>query len=270
MPTATSPQKNIICRQCREVAPQTGPRQFYCAPCSDARHRERQAAYSKTSKPKQRAAKHQRACVDGAREAGALASVEAARSLSDIELSKGFRPRWYVRLRVPNAGTASKNYIFGFAGPHGHVYKRKQANAFQAALALEVKEAVKNLPVVNNKVWIEVLVQKENHKSDAVNVVDLVCDAVKLGLGVDDRWFSIARLDWEIVKTEPDIFIGIFQEETEHAQSCSTCGRIAPLADFPLKPTAKYGRHRVCFQCIDAGRALVRARKVLNAAEAQL
>lgn len=262
--------KAIICRQCNGVAPKTGPRQFYCAPCSDARHKERQAAYSRTTKPKARAAAHAAVVVDAAREAGAEASVAAARTMLDIGLDKRFKPRWYVRIKVPNVGSASKNHIFGLAGERGHLFKRQESKALQATIAAEVALAVRSLRVANNKVWIDLLVQKKNHKSDAINVVDLVCDGIKQGLGVDDRWFSISRLDWEIVKTEPQIFIGVFQEAAEDAQACSNCGKIAPHSAFSRSSGSTSGYHRVCRECLERGRALTRSRRLLRAAEAQL
>ena len=115
------------------------------------------------------------------------------------------------------------------------------------------------MPIVHNKVWIDILVQKPNHKGDAVNVVDLVCDAVKDAIDrVDDRWFCIRRLDWQIVKGDPRLFVGVGQDSDEDCQVCSYCGQIKPLPEFNAARNQPLGVGRECKACRRAGRLLAK------------
>ena len=99
-------------------------------------------------------------------------------------------------------------------------------------IAGRVRQSLEGISVVQNKVWIDILAQKPNHKGDAINVVDLVCDAIQEGCGVDDRWFCIRHLDWEIVKSNPRLFIGIGQASDVPVQVCSSCGVALPFECF--------------------------------------
>ena len=58
------------------------------------------------------------------------------------------------------------------------------------------------------------------------------------------------RLDWEIVKRDPKIYIGISQGPQFDAQSCAYCGGIKPLEDFSPKKHNKSGYNRVCRECV--------------------
>jgi Holliday junction resolvase RusA-like endonuclease len=60
------------------------------------------------------------------------------------------------------------------------------------------------------KIYISIYAELENHRGDALNLVDTICDAVKQAILVDDRWFAIKSLDWEIKKSGK-IFIDIEQ-----------------------------------------------------------
>ena len=110
----------------------------------------------------------------------------------------------------------------------------------------------------NNKVWLDVLVQKPNHKGDAVNVLDLVCDAIKEAIGVDDRWFAIRRLDWEIVKDNPRLVLGVSQDSDVDSQLCSYCGQIKPFAAFNRSRHSRLGVGRECVDCRRSGRLLAK------------
>jgi hypothetical protein len=92
------------------------------------------------------------------------------------------------------------------------------------------------------KVWLDILVQKPNNRGDAVNLLDSICDVVKEAIGIDDRYFSIRRLDWEIVKKDPLIYIGIGQEISEHHFCCTYCGRMVPESE-------KSAHKRTCKNC---------------------
>ena len=124
---------------------------------------------------------------------------------------------------------------------------------------------MKSTPFYQNKIWLDILVQKPDHRGDAVNVVDLVCDGIKRGIGVDDRWFCIRRLDWQIEKHDPLLLIGIRQKATENCLVCPHCGAIKPFSEFNK---AKHNPMGVGGECRDCRRMRQRAgrRKLIGTA----
>lgn len=236
----------IVCAACGTVAVRTGPVQKYCRPCSDARNIERKAKWARGAGRPSRPDATRRPMLQTI---GRQASVEAARSITH-ETS---RPElhWLTRISVPFSYAASKNHIYALNG-RGHVHLRSESSAIRDEITLRVKMAVRDQRVFHNKVWLDILVQKSNHKGDAVNVVDLVCDGVKRAVGVDDRWFCIRSLDWEIVRENPMIFIGVGQEATCDAQVCCYCGQIKPVADFQKSKHGHLGIGRECKPCLSA------------------
>ncbi len=161
---------------------------------------------------------------------------------------------WMLRVAVPFDYAASKNHIYALTGA-GHVALRRESKVKRSEIALAIRQGLEARKVAHNKVWIDILVQKPNHRGDAVNVVDLVCDAVKDALPVDDRWFCLRRLDWEIVKANPQLIIGVGQETDVDAQVCSDCGQIKPLSHFHKSRDQPLGIGRQCRDCRRTGPA---------------
>jgi len=245
----------VICQRCEKPTEKRGHYQKYCVSCSEERSDERKAAWQKAHRPTltPEVQQYRVDLVDRRRTLGIVRSATQATRMVDSIPTDGFPedqlPSWYVRLSIPYLGAVSKNYIWGFSGKGGHVYKRQQSNDYRSAISLQVKSAMRGTKVFQNKIWLDLFVQKPTHKSDAVNVIDLLCDALKDGIGVDDRWFCIRRLDWEIVKENPQIRIGISQGPQFDAQACAYCGAIKALEDFNIHKANKNGRHRVCKTC---------------------
>lgn len=159
---------------------------------------------------------------------------------------------WLVRVAVPFDWAASKNHIYALRSGAGHVTLRAESSSYRDLITWKIKAALRDHRVAHNKIWIDIFVQKPNHRGDAVNVVDLVCDAVKTAVGVDDRWFSIRSVDWEIVKENPQIFVGVGQENVGDALACSSCGRVLLLAEFPRDRNGPLGVRRNCRDCTKA------------------
>lgn len=155
---------------------------------------------------------------------------------------------WTKRIKIPFTYAFSKNHIYSLRG-HGHVALRQESKAMRDGVTQLFREAVRDQRIYNNKLWIEVLAEKPNHRGDAINIVDLVCDGIKTAIDIDDRWFAIWRLDWAIEKNDPQIYIGIGQELCEDAIACSCCGEILPLHNFNKNTNAKHGVSRWCREC---------------------
>lgn len=151
-----------------------------------------------------------------------------------------------IRVAVPFDRRFSKNALWSMSSK-GHVYMRQEIREVRDRLIAELARA--GGPWFEGKVWIDIFVEKPNARSDAINVIDLVCDAVKIAINVDDRWFCIRRLDWSVVKEEPRIIVGVGQSVTEHHRICSYCGRELTLDHFHRDKQNRLGRGRECLEC---------------------
>lgn len=250
--------KLITCRDCGFATQRTGPGQLYCPECSELRDMVRKKLWARKNPPsaqqKERNRDHTRRRKELAKDAGAMANLEAKRAIT-WHPTDGPDLLWQVRIAVPFSYAASKNHIYAMRRT-GHVALRRESRTKREEIGRRIRDALKGRPVAHNKVWIDILVQKPNHRGDAVNVVDLVCDALKKAVDVDDRWFCIRRLDWEIAKDDPMLFIGVGQDTDTDCQVCSYCGQIKELSEFNRSKGNRLGVGRECKQCRREGRQL--------------
>ena len=175
----------FICQACGRTTVKRSAVQKYCTPCSDQKSRERKNRWQKSKYASDPALREQISIENrkrrkdknrAVRERGAVHSKAAARNIA-----------WYgesepdlhtvIRVCVPFSYIYSKNRLWSFSGGQGHVYQRQTIKNARAALALLIRQEAHG-KFKKGKVWIDLLVQKPNHKGDAVNVLDLVCDAV--------------------------------------------------------------------------------------------
>ena len=104
-----------------------------------------------------------------------------------------------------------------------------------------------HIHLVQAKLWVDILVQKSSTRFDAANVLDTVLDGIRDGIGLDDRFYAIRFLDWEVVMADERMLIGMGQMTTIDHQFCMTCGALVPLAT--LEKVRKIARVcRVCRQ----------------------
>ena len=162
-----------------------------------------------------------------------------------------------ARIAIPFDYGLSKNAAWTMARGANYVYMKAHHKALRASIVAALRHD--STQWFNGKVWLDILIQKPSHRGDAVNMVDGICDAVKEAIDIDDNWFSIRKLDWQIVKTNPRIFIGIGQDITEHHQACSYCGKILTLQNFGKRKHGNFGRARVCLTCYRADDAVRRS-----------
>lgn len=228
------------CARCGSEILKVCFQQRYCEPCSEIKDLERKRLNENQRKRfnKQR---------DKARDTGKVISSQEARTLADYRVAPELA--WQVRVCVPFSWSASKNAIYALRRS-GHVSLRKEARKYRDDLIMVLRSALRGRTIVQNKLWLDIHVEKTNHKGDAVNLVDTICDAVKEATGLDDRWFSIRHLDWSINKDDPQVIIAVGQEDVPPSQVCSYCGRILELACFPKNRRIMTGRNRVCRACM--------------------
>lgn len=241
----------MTCAECGCTTLRRSPSQRYCSTCSgardDARKRDWAKRNRKPSDPVALAEKY-------ARDKSAIVTAGAAIS-QDNRASIGWDPQEHqpshtlVRVAVPFDYAASKNAVWRH-GRGGHVFARAESVAFRAGLAEALRAS--DARWFQGKLWIDIYVEKSNHRGDAINALDVVCDAVKDATGVDDRWYSILRLDWSIVKENPRIYVGVRQSVIEHHQVCSHCGRALTLEHFHKNRGTNLGVGRQCRDCASA------------------
>lgn len=231
----------VTCGLCGRTVPRTVVGQRYCNPCAARRG-------DPVKRPRSHpdiAAANRSAGEKEAFARGEEISQAARRGLAwAVDLEP--RLRREIGFALPYSGHYSKNGIFAFTKDAQHIALRKEAKSIKNAVAMSAKLSLRGERFFEGKVWIDILVQKPHHKSDAVNVVDLICDGLKVGIGVDDRWFSIRRLDWEIVKEHPMIYIGAGQDIVEDHRACSYCGQVRPHRHFR-------SARRMCNDCHGSG-----------------
>lgn len=250
-----SPVKNIVCYRCGLVAQRSGQFAKYCLECSEIRSRERSASWTAKNRDSVNARTKEHNRLTRPRIMSAIRA--AGKELSEATPLTFEPPRpellWVVRFRIPFSWSASKNHIYGFSGHH--VHKRAASRQVSDAIALATRAALRDCEVVQNKLWVGLHVEKPNQRGDGINVVDLVCDGIKVGADIDDRWFCLSFLDWSINKRDPHILIQIGQDSDTNVQACSHCGRLLDFGQFNKKSNAKNGIDRACRECRSAGSA---------------
>jgi hypothetical protein len=159
-----------------------------------------------------------------------------------------------VRVSVPFSYAGSKNHIWRLGGHH--VEARQEMREFGLAIERELAIGLREVRVVQNKLWVTLLIEKPDHRGDAINLIDLCCDAIKRATNLDDRWYCIKGVDWRIAKKSPCIVIAIGQEDDVDVQPCSACGHLQPLAAYGRRSDTRLGVERICKLCRKRGREL--------------
>ena len=248
--------KGFICRQCGKPAIRTGHSQRYCETCSEEKNIQR---VDRASNHHGNRSPSKRARQIKVKEYGI--TVSRANRSALMNYRKDVCLIWQIMVAIPFDWAASKNHIFAMRRV-GHIALRREAVDYKNAMILMIRRSLNGgsahdppIKVVQNKVWLDIFVQKPNNRGDAANFVDLICDAVKQAIGVDDRWFSIRHLDWEICKDNPRIFVGIGQETEVPVSICSACGRLLEFSKFQKNKHTPMGVARVCRECSTIGDA---------------
>jgi Holliday junction resolvase RusA-like endonuclease len=236
----------IVCQRCGKETGKNGAMQKYCPECSEIIDTERKAKWAKEN-PLSRTPEQDKANREKTRSKNIERGIKNNKpTVENIAHFPEVDLQWLVKIAVPFSYSASKNHLWATTRK-GHVYRRAESNELQQLILLQIKSAMAGKKIYRNKVWLDIFVQKPDHRGDAINVLDLVADAAKEAIGLDDRWFSIRRIDWQIVKENPRMFIGIGQQDLWDAKICSYCGRILP--------EEKFGKSkRECKECTSSKR----------------
>lgn len=116
----------------------------------------------------------------------------------------------YIEFEIPYTPEIGKNQMKGFG--RGYHYTKPSYKNAVASLTELVRGYSGNIKWKKDKVWVEIFLQKPRLVCDVANLIDGIYDAVKVGIGIDDCYFS-GKQDWEYGKgVNPYIFISIRQE----------------------------------------------------------
>lgn len=218
---------------------------MYCRDCSAERHNARIDQHSNSTGLGHQRPKNERSWRQILVSQRGL-EISRSRAMTDIE--RPIALVWHVKFTIPFSWAGSKNHLWALR-KGGHVAMRREAASYRKLIKDETLLATRDSNVVQGKLWIDLLIQKPNHRGDAANFVDLICDGIKDALTIDDRWYSLRRLDWDVVKDSPVIAIGLGQESTIDMQICSSCGECLPYNNFQRNKSNKTGVNRYCKSC---------------------
>lgn len=116
-----------------------------------------------------------------------------------------------IQIEIPYTPEIGKNKMKGFA--HGHYYTKPDYKRAVSDLAefVRIESYNKRMKWKKEKVWVNIWLQKPMLRCDVANLVDGIFDAVKVGIGIDDCYFSLVA-DWDYDKNiKPFIKIRIYQ-----------------------------------------------------------
>lgn len=248
--------RSFECRDCGATFHKPAPVALYCDACSAARHSARKAKVARGATATDRDVDARRDEAASLLERRTDVNSWMPSSMRDTQWS------WLARAVVPFSFAFSKNAVWSMAfRGHGHVFMRQRAKDARAAVTAAIAAAMHgvNATPVEAPVHIGLFVQKSNHRGDAINVLDSVCDGIKDALGVDDRWFLVEALHWEVLRKDQRIAILVGQTHTEHHRPCSCCGRVLPMTCYSDNKSVRMGKSRECVECRKAMRRRRRA-----------
>lgn len=241
--------KPLTCLNCNKETLRTSVAQRYCPTCAkiveETKNKLRMKKYSKKEylvqgKQKRTNLKERGQKINSNQEHIGISYSSAANPSLNPDFGH------MLRFWVPFDGNLSKNRKLKVTR-EGRVYTNSDTRHImeritQLVLSSQIKWNI-------NKIYLEIIVQKPNMRGDAINFLDAIADAVKKGLPLDDNWFAVEKIDWEIVKKDPRIYISIMQE-AEDRYPCSFCGIFKPLTEFGKDKNSKYGITGECKTCL--------------------
>ena len=139
---------------------------------------------------------------------------------------------------------------------YGNTYVARETKDARETIIWRIK--AKKINWVEAKTYLSLFIQRPQWQGDPINMIDQIADAVKVGIGVDDRWFAIDRVDWIVARNDPKIIITIWQSDDERQRGCIYCARTLTADKFPGKKENRNKRNhydaKVCSECMSLAR----------------
>lgn len=157
-----------------------------------------------------------------------------------------------IFITIPYSKHLSKNRTTRVGrGPSGKgiAFVSKEVKAARKEIEWLVRSKLGPNTWPQAKTWVRIFVQKPTHASDAINVIDNVVDGIRDGLGLDDNWYAIEKLDWSVVRKDPMVFIEISTKAGGGEAMCILCMEHKPLEKFRMSDKLKTGIDHICKTC---------------------
>jgi hypothetical protein len=247
MATKIDEKMILVCTVCGRTVIKRSSNQKYCNTCSDKKDGERKMQWAEKNKEgvartmKKHTSSVRPFLLEARKERSAaeasLTWMQDDKFIQNFDLMFSFK--------IPFDRNLSKNSLWR-TGKHGHTYLRQEARNLKETIGDIVARS--GIKWRTNKLYLKILVQKPDMRGDAINFIDTIADGVKLGVHLDDNWFSIAGVDWEICKDNPQVVIGLYQEDKDLIY-CSNCGVPQGFDGFASNVKNKYGVAQPCKEC---------------------
>lgn len=169
---------------------------------------------------------------------------------------------WELTVEVPYDSHWSKNRSTGRAIVGGKMrsFPKAEAKAHRTRLRDAIEEALiafKITPRID-KLLVRIFVVRDSMRGDVANVADLVLDACKDALDLDDRWYSVG-VDWTMnTRLKPFMAVTISQMEDRGVSCCIACGEYKSHSGFAPYKAGPFGHKWTCRAC---DRAKARAKR---------
>jgi len=208
-----------ICVNCQKEYERKNARE-YCPECSKlikiALSRKRNHEYDLRRGKQLKREKHQ--------QRRAIAREESANNeITEYDSTQGHG----IVVVVPFTRDFSKNKIMV---ANGRIIRLKKTNDAMALLRDEIAEI--NHKFYQAKIWLDINIFQPDHMGDALNYVDTFADAIQNAIEINDRWYAIKNLNWQIDKANPRLVLRILQNAKEHHAICQFCGTEKPFSAF--------------------------------------
>jgi len=113
-----------------------------------------------------------------------------------------------IKISIPYSAALLKNRMWRHG--KGRTYLNPATKKEIEAIGIEIKS--KGVAWEKRKIWVCIKVYRPDMRADPCNFIDAILDGVKVGTGVDDRYYS-GLWDWELDKDNPRIEITVDQRE---------------------------------------------------------
>lgn len=255
MPPPKNGYGSAICRKCEVVFERRSYVHVFCDSCAEWRGRYKKARWQKEQDEKFGSSARQQPSSEvrarQLRKKEACSEIGLKNAKGETALPDRSNAVKAIRIDFPNDGYLSKNSLIniGMVSGKPYPYVRKDIKKRKEVIGFLIRSQLRSFCWPRSKTFIDIMVQKHMVGTDAINVVDTVCDAIKIGLEVDDEWFCIGMLDWEVVKKDPKVFVQVSTYSTEHQRVCGFCWQIKPYAQFGKHSQNIFGISNQCISC---------------------
>jgi len=170
---------------------------------------------------------------------------------------------WRVEVEVDYDSDWSKNRMWRRGKGGVSTYARKEPKAHRERLATALRAEMSRVGAVarQDRLHVELLVFRQDHRGDSHNCIDLALDGVEDATGLNDKWYSVS-CDWVWTRSHaPTIRVVVSQGPDLGTARCPDCLQALPRDSFAKLKSGPMGRAWICRACTRESKARARDRK---------